>query len=113
MDTANNNARLLLGDKLIEDMGQLGLLTSDRFDQTFINGLGCITDHMDFCHGLPFKFKADISSKVPVQHKWTELQLNGLRKTWTSMHSKSCNFIMPFTKELNSQCCTTCVHDLR
>ena len=111
--TENNNERLTFLNKLMKDMAQFGLMSADQFDQTFINGLARIMDHMEFCRGLPVKFKSGVTSKVPVAHKWTELQMNGTCKSWISQHSKACEYLLSFTKELSSQCCTTCVYDPR
>ena len=88
-------------------------MLADRCNQTFINSIARIVDYIQFCKGIPIKFTTEIKSVVPVSRKWAELQLDGTLKTWNAVHLHYYNIILPFTKEINTICCTSCVHDLR
>ena len=111
LDSDNGYFQMILNGKLVRPLDNFGIHTTEHLDQWLADCLHLMTDQMSFCKGLPILFTG--KSRVPIKHHWQETRLDGSLHSWTSFHSKNCSYLMSFTKEYDSFCCTQCIHDLR
>ena len=96
----------MVGDLDMEITEMIGIHFKSCMDQCWVDGTAILADKMELCKGRSVYFH--LESTVPEYHTWKNI-LTG--DSWTSVHCKNCELVLPFTKTKKKWLCDHCVHD--
>ena len=65
----NGHLQIMLGHVVVPNIDEFGIVTHDRRDQAFMDGVECMVSKMSFCRGFIGQMETE-GTKVPCSMLW-------------------------------------------